>query len=165
VSFVRSRNGSLEDAEDVFQEGIRLLILNVRAGKYKGEGSLAAYLFGVCKRLWYKRFQKMMRDASLENTAFPEAESRQKNPEELLLQAEQVQAIEALLASLGTSCRRVLEMWQLSFSMREIARELGYKNEAVARKKKRLCMVKLLEKLDEEPELLNFLKQQLELYT
>ena len=55
------------------------------------------------------------------------------------------------MTGLGAACQKVLQMWQLSYSMKEIAEELGYKNDAVARKKKRLCMKKLLEILEEAP--------------
>lgn len=158
MAFVRSRSGSKEDAEDVFHDGVKTLILNVRAGKYKGEGSLSAYLFGVCKRLWFKRFQKIRRNAGYAEVATADNDLDPEDPELLILSHEREKQIDTMLARLGPACKRVLQMWQLSFSMTEIAEALGYKNEGVARKKKRLCMIKLLDLLEKEPELLAFLK-------
>ena len=69
-----------------------------------------------------------------------------------MVEKEQEDTLSRLLESLGDKCKRVLELWQLSYSMKEIAVEMAYKSDGVARKKKRLCMKKLLEILDEKPE-------------
>lgn len=159
VKFVRSKGGTQEDAEDVFQESVRLAILGVRGGKYAGTGSLAAYVFGVSRNLWYKRFQQKVRlrlteDSSAQATV-PEAP---EDPEAGYLEEELRQHLNALLDQLSPKCREVLELWKLSYSMREIAERVGYKSEGVARKKKRLCLVKLIELLDANPERYRALK-------
>ena len=86
-------------------------------------------------------------------------EQHTEDPEWILLEKEQEEELDSLLNALGDTCKKVLRLWQLSYSMKEIASELGYKSEGVARKKKRLCMKKLLEILDENPEIKNFLKK------
>ncbi|MCB0835489.1 MAG: sigma-70 family RNA polymerase sigma factor [Bacteroidetes bacterium] len=158
LTFVFSRNGSKEDAEDIFQDGIRSLILSIRGGKYRGTGSLQNYLLGMCKNLWFKRFQKIARDMKYQQEQIWK-EQHTEDPEWILLEKEQEEELDSLLNALGDTCKKVLRLWQLSYSMKEIASELGYKSEGVARKKKRLCMKKLLEILDENPEIKNFLKK------
>ncbi|MEO0473508.1 MAG: hypothetical protein AAF206_28100, partial [Bacteroidota bacterium] len=73
------------------------------------------------------------------------------SPEILLAAKEKERHQLQLLSRLGEPCRTILEHWRLHYSMKEIAAKVGYKNEAVARKKKRLCMKKLLDILDQEP--------------
>ena len=158
LKFVFSRNGVREDAEDIFQDGIRSLIQSIRADKYRGSGSLQGYLFGMCKNLWFKRFQKITRDQQYQNENV-QSDFDQKSPETVLMGKEQEERITQLLGAIGTACKKVLELWQLSYSMKEIAEEMGYKTDGVARKKKRLCMKKLLDLLDQNPELKSFLKQ------
>lgn len=148
--FIRKRGGSKEDAEDIFQDGIRFLIMQVRDGKYKYEGQLGAYLFGICKNLWFRRFKKISRNVAWE----PGEEGdlyEESNPELDLLEKDRQEQIRKLMAGIGEACRKVLELWQLSYSMKEIAREMGYKTEGVARKKKHICLKKLLDILKEEP--------------
>jgi RNA polymerase sigma factor (sigma-70 family) len=158
MKFIYARNGTREDAEDIFQDGIRNLILSIRAGKYRARGSLQNYLLGMCKNLWFKRFQKIMRDDTYQKEQVVD-EKYLIDPEAVMMGKEQEDVLNQLLASLGYKCKKVLEMWQLSYSMREIAAELDYSSEGVARKKKRLCMKKLLKILDEKPEVREFLQQ------
>ncbi|MEL6672662.1 MAG: sigma-70 family RNA polymerase sigma factor [Bacteroidota bacterium] len=148
--FVQVRKGTMEDAEDIFQDGIRNLILAVRTGNYQGSGSLTGYLFGICKNLWFKRFQKIQREGSMPEHWDQPTEEGEK-PDILLMEKDQSALLESLLDTLDGKCRKVMEMWQLSYSMQEIASELGYKSEGVARKKKRLCLKKLLNLLENQP--------------
>ncbi|MEZ4825539.1 MAG: sigma-70 family RNA polymerase sigma factor [Bacteroidia bacterium] len=148
--FVLSHKGVREDAEDIWQDSIRNLILSVREGKYRGSGTLNGYLYGIARNLWYKRFRTMQREADpgyWENGAGADVDS----PEIVLMDKEREEAVRQLLGKIDSKCRKVLEMWKLSYSMKEIAGELNYKTEGVARKKKRLCLKQLLEILDENP--------------
>ena len=59
---------------------------------------------------------------------------------------------------LDDRCRRILSMWQLHYSMEEIAQELQLTNAALARKNRYRCHKKLMAKLKEHPQLLKMLK-------
>ena len=156
-SFIIKRNGTPEEAEDIFQDGIRILISQIQAGNYKGSGSITGYLFGICRKLWYKRFQKIaQRDQLL--SGLPPKDIDPANPELIMMDKDQEEKLSQLMDLVGPTCRKVLELWKLSYSMKEIASELNYKNEAVARKKKRLCLKKLLDILEEQPQWKEWLK-------
>ena len=157
ISFILKREGSHEEAEDIFQDGIRILITQVQSGKYKGSGSLTGYLFGICRKLWYKRYQKITQSNKLISN-LPKKETESNDPELIMISKDQQEKISVLMDQLGPSCRKVLELWKLNYSMREIAQALNYKNEAVARKKKRLCLKKLLDILEEQPQWKEWLK-------
>ena len=66
-NMIVKRNGSIADAEDVFQEAVSVLILNIRKGVFKGESAVATYLFAICKGMWYKRFKKYMREMGVKD--------------------------------------------------------------------------------------------------
>lgn len=158
VYFVQSRGGSPEDAEDIFQDSIRNLILGVRENKYRGTGSIAGYLFGIGKNLWFKRFRTLQREETMANPGAGIELHSDDSPELVLADRELESEVDQLLGLLGEKCRMVLELWKLSYSMKEIAEKLGYKTEGVARKKKRLCMKQLLDILDKNPALMERLK-------
>lgn len=151
LAYVVKKNGSLEDGEDVFQDGIKELILNVRAGKFRGEGSVQGYLFGMCRNLWSRRFQKVIRDKQYAGKTSQET-VLYETPESKTVLEEREENIEKLLEKLGGKCRQVLVLWKMSYSMKEIAEELGYNSDGVARKKKHQCFQKLLRILEKEPE-------------
>ena len=142
--------GTCEDAEDIFQDGIRVLIAQVRSGKNQIQGELAAYLMGICRHLWFKKRARRQKAQDL-MTQRREVEIVLSDPEYLLVQEDQKQKLEALLERLPQGCRKVLIAWKMGYSMREIAAQTGYKSEGVVRKKKHQCMQKLIKILEEEP--------------
>jgi RNA polymerase sigma factor (sigma-70 family) len=150
LAFVQRMGGTREDAEDIFQDGIRVLISQVRAGKDHIQGELAAYLMGICRHLWYKKRARQQKAQNL-RTQSREEEIVLSDPEYLLVQEDQKQKLETLLERLPKGCRQVLIAWQMGYSMREIAAQTGYKSEGVVRKKKHQCMQKLLKILEKEP--------------
>lgn len=149
-AFVLKRKGSKEDAEDIFQDGIRFLIMQVRANKYAASGELGAYLFGICKNLWFKRFKRIKREEDFEKLD-TEAQIETYNPELHLVEKDRAEQVKQFMSVLSPACKQVLQLWQLGYSMREIAAEMNYKTEGVVRKKKHLCMKKLLDTLKKSP--------------
>ncbi|MEM6348084.1 MAG: sigma-70 family RNA polymerase sigma factor [Bacteroidota bacterium] len=149
--FVRARGGEKEDAEDIFQDGIRVLILNIRKDKYSFTGSVEQYLLGICRNLWFGRFREKEKQALIREREAEAGKGWEIDPEQSLISEEQKAQLEALLAQLPAACREVLELWQMGYSMKEIAAKVGYKSEGVARKKKHQCMAKLITFLAEKP--------------
>lgn len=158
LAFIQNKGGSLEDAEDIFQDGIRYLVLQIRGGKYKAAGEIGAYLFGICRNLWYRRFRQIQREVDMPDQIEDELVF-EEDPEQTLISKDRAQLLELIMADLGSTCRKVLELWKLSYSMKEIASALNYKNEAVARKKKRLCLVKLIGLIEDHPQMRHWLRE------
>lgn len=150
--YIKSRSGSKEMIEDVFQEGVVHLIMNIRKGNYKGEGSIKGYLFGICRNIWLKKLNKEIRHRDETNVMKVE-EIDYQTPEYYLIDEEKKSIIDNVLSRLGEMCKKVLTFWKLNYSMKEIAEEVGYKSEGVVRKKKHQCMKKLIKLVKEKPEL------------
>lgn len=143
TKFVLSNGGIAQDAEDVFQDGIAHLVINIRKGNFRGESTLKTYLISICRRLW---FRKIGRSSHLENIKKDiQTERKEKvTPESIYIHEEQKKRLGNWLDKLGSPCREILSMWSLSYSMQEIAKKTGYKNEGVVRKKKFQCMKSLM---------------------
>lgn len=144
--FVTTRNGKLEDAEDVLQEGITELLLNVRKKRFKGESAISTYLFAICKNIWYKKFQKQDK-AALFKSEYSTETIGKNTPEILFIDEEQKANILALFDHLKAKCKEVLYLWGLNYSMKEIAKKLNYSSEQVAMNKKNLCLKELHQRL------------------
>ena len=157
IAFVKNNSGNEEEAIDIFHEGIIAFDENVHKGKYKGEGQLKGYLFSICRFLWLNRLKRDKRmtytaeNAELDQVSFD-------TPEHLSLMEEQKQIIDYLLNQLGDKCHKILELWKLSYSMEEIAAEVGLQDAGIARRQRYNCYQKLLEIIDKEPDLKNVLK-------
>lgn len=158
TKFITFRKGSIEDAEDVLQEGITELVLNIRNGRFKGGSSLATYLFAICKNIWYKKFKKLDRSETYKSQQTPD-DIDKINPEIQLISEEQKTLILALFDHLKTKCKEVLYLWGLNYSMKEIAEKLAYSNDQVVMNKKNLCLKELRERLKNDQEFIKKVRE------
>ena len=51
-SIVSTQNGSQEDAEDVFHDGLIIIYNRLKNKRFKLNSTLKTYLFFVCKNIW-----------------------------------------------------------------------------------------------------------------
>lgn len=135
--------GQVCDARDMFQEGLIVLDRNVRAGKFRNEGSISSYLVSTCKMLWLNARRKNAKANSYETVPQTEAMTA-PSIEEDYIGEEKKQSLNEHISSLDDRSRKVLKMWQLSYSMREIMVEVGLSSESHARKIKHDALKKLM---------------------
>src|SRR5947209_735483 len=57
-SFVIHNGGSLQDAEDTFQEALVAFIHMVQQNRFRGESSIKTILFSMNKNLWYSELKR-----------------------------------------------------------------------------------------------------------
>lgn len=153
LQFIQRRNGSLEDAEDIFQEGISRMVLSIQQGKFEGKSTLRTYLTTICKNLWFTQYARSSRYADIVEQ-IPVEEELEMGPDELLLLKERSEGLQNVLAQVGEKCKKILSLWALHYSMREITQEVGYKSEGMTRKKKHQCFKALMTKIKETPDLI-----------
>ncbi len=156
IAFVKNNSGSHEEGIDLFHEGIIAFDENVRKDKYKGEGKLKGYLYSICRFLWLNKLKRSKRMVYTAETAELDQVSYE-TPEHLSLQEEQKNILDQLLSQLGEKCQKILELWKLSYSMEEIAKEVGLQNAGIARRQRYNCYQKLLQNIDKKPNLRNVL--------
>lgn len=56
-SYIKRNNGTIEDAEDIFQEAILVLLQKVRHPEFVLTSTLKTYLYAIAKNLWLKRLR------------------------------------------------------------------------------------------------------------
>ena len=157
ILFVKNNSGSKDEGVDIFHEGIIAFDENVRKNKYKGDGQLKGYLYSTCRFLWLNRLKRSKRMVYTSENADLDQVSME-TPEHLSLKEEQKRIIDQLLSQLGEKCKQILELWKLSYSMEEIAKEVGLQNAGIARRQRYNCYQKLLQNIDKNPNLKNILK-------
>ena len=95
------RNMRLEP-EDIFQEGLTRAILNIRAGKFREESSLATYLHSICRNICLK-LSAGPNPLPVEEFFVPE-ESTDDNYFELLT------FINKIKSQMPDSCREIIDL-------------------------------------------------------
>jgi RNA polymerase sigma factor (sigma-70 family) len=120
--------------------------------------NLSSYIVGIGRNLFFRAVTKRDLVTPLEENISLEDE---RTPEILLIREERKGALHQLLSHLDNTCREVLVLWSQKIRMREIAKQLEYKSEGMARKKKHQCLQRLYKIVAENPELKNDLRSML----
>lgn len=157
IQFVRNNRGNEEDGQDMFHEGIIVLDRNIREDKFRAESSLEGYLYSICRFLWQNQRRKKAR-VELKDDPSQMDQVESATPEILLLSEEKKNLLQRALAQLGERCKRILQLWQLSYSMEEIATEMEFSSAQMARKNKYRCQQSLTKFLKEQPQWKQWLK-------
>ena len=152
IAHVRSHGGNLQDGEDVFQEAIIVLDRKLRRFDFVVEISLEAYFIGIVRWSWFNENQRRQKAAVVPSETRPEL-STGSNPEIEYLLAERSEQLKNLMENLQEKCRNILKMYQLEYSMDEIAQAMGFANSGVAKKEAFLCRQRFKALLNTVPEL------------
>lgn len=156
ISHVRKQGGNQQDGEDIFQEAIIIFDRKTREGHFRGEGELEAFFMGIVRWHCFNTRKKERKSKVQFQTAQPEP-VLDGNPEMDFIIQERRETLEKLLKNLNEKCRNILKMYQLDYSMEEIAAEMGYANSGVAKKETFLCRQRFRALLKNEmPELSTF---------
>ena len=155
VSFVDKYRGSDADCEDLFQDGLVALYRLAKQGKLKKEATdVEAYLFTICRNLWYKQLQKRKETIPVDENV------SSVSIEELalysLMEEEKKAAIDQLLSRIGEKCKQLLVYYYYDrLRLKKIAGLMDYASEQVAKNKKSECMKKLKRLASELPSIKN----------
>lgn len=145
--FVLKNNGTRQEAEDVFQEGLVILCNKINRTDFLLTCSINTYLYSICKLLWLdelKKKNKKIKNDFIELTDENLIDTINTDIEE---DRPIKQAQEALM-KLGQKCKELLELFYFKkLSMRDIAKKLGFGSEKVAKNQKYRCIEKAKENL------------------
>lgn len=154
LHMVVSHGGSADDGRDVFQEAIIIADRKLRAGEFRGGAALSTWILGIVKWLWWSQLQKNTR----RKLSPPDTDHDLESPEKWLLTAERNAALDQAIGGLGEGCQRILKMYALQISMRQIADEMSLASEDQAKSRAYQCREKLRKLILKNSILLELLK-------
>lgn len=153
---VRLQGGSEQDGKDVFEESFLIFERQVRTGHFRGESSLETYFHGIARWQWLAFRRKNKPAADLD--AQPEMSSEDHSPEKILISEERRVILSGLMAQVGERCQKLLGLFQLDYSMRDIRERMGYASDQVAANEVHGCREKLKKVIQQDPEILDALQ-------
>jgi len=147
--YISKNNGNEEDAKDIFQDALYIIIEKIHNNEFVLQGTLTTYLFAICKNLWLIALdrQKAAKNYELRRLAdhmdsdFTEAGDRvfyENIFRECFEEMDQVS-------------QKILKMYWMEISPSEIADKLRY-SYGYVRKKKSECMKELKERIIAHPD-------------
>ncbi len=140
--FIMTNNGTANEVEDIFQDGMVVLYNQVRRPGFTLTSTISTYFYSICRNLWLKQLRKRNRNTTLteEQENIPVAETQF----DVLVQSEQAQQLASLVAQLGDDCQKILHYFYYErLRMKEIIEKMQISSVAVAKNKKSNCMKQL----------------------
>lgn len=139
LSYVKRNMGSREDAEDIFQESIIVLLQKSRSDDFVLTSSLKTYLYAIAKNLWLKRL-KTNKLISVEDF-----EQYQKENDsfafELHTEKPQEEKVASWLERITEHCRHVIKaLFFFQEPMESLMQKMGWKNKHTADNQKYKCI-------------------------
>ena len=149
--YVLDNSGSIDDVPDVFQDSIIVLYTQITEDTLNLTTDLKGYFFGIARNVWNAQLRKKQRTTELEIDLSDEDES-----DDISNKALEVVVARAF-QKLKPDEQTILRLYSEGLSYEEIAKEMGFKNEVYARRKKYLCKETLLDLMKEDPEYYGYL--------
>jgi RNA polymerase sigma factor (sigma-70 family) len=153
---VQLQGGSLQDGKDVFEESFLAFERQIRMGNFRGESSLETFFHGIARWKWLAFRRKNKPSADPDRA--PELVCDDISPEKILISEERRVILSGLIAQVGERCQKLIGLFQLNYSMREIAEQAGYASDQVAANEVHACREKLKKIIHRHPETLDALK-------
>ncbi|MEI6683212.1 MAG: sigma-70 family RNA polymerase sigma factor [Bacteroidota bacterium] len=157
---VKINSGSEQDMEDLFQDAIIILYKRTLEEPFILTCSLKTYFLSICKFLWLQRLERKSRlqysdDLQVDEpwTAYFIEDLAQS---EVIL--EQRRLFYKNLLTLPIDCQRLIKLYCLKISYKEIARMLKIKDEVSVKTRKYLCKSMLRKKIMKDPECKKYLQ-------
>lgn len=153
ATYIKQNMGNNEDAEDIFQETIIILLQKVRQPDFILTASLKTYLYAISKNLWLKR----LRDNKLISVSNELLWENFHNETEtftveLYPKKSKEQQVQNWLQKITENCQRILKaLFFYHEPMDSLMLKMGWKNKHTAANQKYKC-IKQMKKVKEKEE-------------
>ena len=150
MDFVRKNGGTIQDAEDVVQEGLVVIFKKARRGELQLTSSFSTYLFSVCRFIWWKAAKKKGNNTVTIGEDWGLIDK--SNIVVAVEKRERHQFFLSKLQELSASCRQILQLHIDSKKISYITKVMGFKTEGYTRKHKSRCKKQLLNRAKTDPQ-------------
>jgi RNA polymerase sigma factor (sigma-70 family) len=152
VNLIKRYSGNIENAKDVFQDAVIILIEKVYSNTLDLTCSIETYLFSICKYLWMNQLRQKERVVQMNK--FLDKEHFTNDFSICFYSTPDIyENVNSEINKLGDPCQQLLECYYYKqMSWEEIATKLGYASAASARNQKYKCLERIRSKINMEVE-------------
>ena len=145
ATFVSHRNGTMQDARDVFHDALIILYEKITSGAFPEDSSTNSYLVGIAKHVWIRKFNRDKCSVSLN-----ESEAAITLPDDFFTETND-QKLLSLIESAGRRCLDMLKsLYYDKLSITEVAARFGYRSAHSASVQKFKCLEKMRDTVKEK---------------
>lgn len=140
--FILKSGGTIEDAQDVFQDALMIIFEKAQEEDFVLSSAFYTYLYGICRKLWRNRLQKIERRTALQINYVVE---EMTTIDHLIEQEEEHRIFWFAFNKLGKDCKKILKLFFENTAMAVIQKIMGYGSVGYTAKRKFQCKEKLIE--------------------
>ncbi|MBK1441550.1 sigma-70 family RNA polymerase sigma factor [Parapedobacter sp. ISTM3] len=152
--YVAKRDGTLEEAKDVFHEALLVYYEKMRDGQLTLRQGQEAYIFGIVRHLWTKRYQENQRYASLDQLMAGFGDDDVNTDWADGVSADETVSSKRVLRLLQAAGRRCMDMltafYYEKLDMEELAHRFGFSSTRSATVQKFKCLQKVKQVVKEK---------------
>jgi RNA polymerase sigma factor (sigma-70 family) len=138
--YIIDNSGCSDDARDVFQDAMYLLIKKVEDVNFQLTSKLSTFLFGIGKNLWLKK----LTSKKIDQKEYAHEIKIAELPIEDFEQLEQTKLMKECIDKLGEPCKTIIiQFYFFKTSMEKIANLMNYTNANNAKNQKYKCFIRL----------------------
>ncbi len=133
---------SNDQVDDIFQDGLIILIKNLRNGKFSRQAKVSTYFYGICRNLVFQKSSKKTETTLSSDSEFllDQVQEEVSEMDGLIEKENQFAQLESAMQKISEECRKIFQgFYYQRKSMNELAEELGYTSSFIRVKKNR-CM-------------------------
>ena len=150
--FVQHNKGREEDAEDIFQDAMVVILEKIKKGDLDLKCSLKTFIYAVSRNIWlkrltYKRRRKLMHFSNTDDFLLEDAPSSGELDED-----EKKFLFQRNILKMNDVCRKVIEFFAQQRTYQFISDHFKLGGVQAARKKKYRCMQTLIKLIKNDPE-------------
>lgn len=141
-SFILKKSGSRDEAQDIFQDALLYLIIK-HSEKELQINSFEAFLFVICKNMWYSKIKSNKNRVMNELTNIPI--DREEHLSLYLFKENQMELYLTNFQKLSENCKNILSNYFNGLSYEEIVNELAYSSINTVRQRVFKCRTKIIQ--------------------
>jgi len=143
TAYIKSNNGSGDEAFDVFQDAVVVFFKQVITNKFDTQYNISAFIYSVSRNLWINRVKKLNKHVDVENSL---NHMHSDNFVDEIYSEEKRTIVKKIFEKLDPKCKELLTLSVYkSLSMEDIKNRLGFASENAAKTSNYRCKKKLTE--------------------
>lgn len=139
TAFVTKNQGTVSDAEDLFQDAMLVLVEKLRQDHFQLTASINTYVYAICKNLWYKKLRDRSYQLSLDEVQ--DVDFLQSISMAIEDEKGYAERLQGYLTKITDHCNRLIhDLFFRQKAMEEIQRTYGYTTRHNAQNQKHKCV-------------------------
>lgn len=138
--------GNLQDAEDVFMEGMEVVYLRLQKEDFTLTCTFSTFLYRVCRFKWINQLhRKKIHQNRVQDLVETQLIKEEFELHDVLAAQERFGLLREYFKLLDQPCRNLLELFLQEIPLKTIMEQMGFSSEPYLRKRKFLCKQRLMD--------------------